>query len=64
MQSTCPGEGAGVGAPEIRPPTSGLRPYRGKHPSRCSVSFLGDSSLATSLHRVPGDHGRMGTPRD
>jgi hypothetical protein len=55
------GKGAGVGAPDVRPHTSGLHPHRGKHPNRCSVLFPRDSR---SPLRVPGDRGQMGSPRD
>jgi hypothetical protein len=65
VQSASPSrEGAGVGAPDVCPHTSGLHPHQGKHPSRCSISFLRDSRLASSSLCVPGDRGQMGSPHD
>jgi hypothetical protein len=67
MQYTSPsgmGKGFGVGAPDVRPHTSGLHPHRGKHPSICSISFPRDSRLTSSPLCVPGECGQMGSPQN
>jgi hypothetical protein len=58
------GKGAGVGAPYVRPDSSGLHPHQGEHPGRCDISFPRDPGLESSPKRLQSNHGQMGATSD